>query len=312
MNIVLLDKKTLGNDIDLSALSAFGELTSHETTSKEETLERILNCEIIITNKVVINKEMMQQTPKLKLICIAATGMNNVDLEAAKELGIEVKNVIGYSTPSVVQHTFSMMFYHLSKLPYYNRQVQEKHWSQSGLFTDISQPFCEIAGKEWGIIGLGTIGKEVAKVAKAFGAKISYHSTSGKNLINDYHHDELEILLKKCDIVSIHCPLNEQTLNLLNESNLPHLKENAILLNLGRGGIINEADLANELNKRNIYAGLDVIAKEPIEEDNPLFGVKNKDQLLITPHLAWASFESRERLLEGIVKNIELFLEVQQ
>jgi len=309
MNIVLLDKKTVGDDIDLSLLSTFGVLKSYETTTKDETLERIRDCDIIITNKVVIDKEMILQAPKLKLICIAATGMNNVDLNSAKELGIKVKNVTGYSTPSVVQHTFSMMFYHLSRLPYYNRQVEEKEWSQSGLFTDISQPFCEIAGKSWGIIGLGTIGKEVAKVAEAFGAKVSYYSTSGKNLINDYHHDDLETLLKKCDIISIHAPLNEQTENLLNASNLCHLKEDAILLNLGRGGIINEADLANELNKRIIYVGLDVIAQEPIEEANPLFSVKNRDQLLITPHIAWASFESRVRLLEGVVQNIKLFLE---
>jgi glycerate dehydrogenase len=309
MNIVLLDQKTLGDDLDLSPLTTLGKLTQHETTSKEQTLERIQNAEIVITNKVVITKEMMAKSSQLKLICIAATGMNNVDLVGAKELGIIVKNVTGYSTPSVVQHTFSMMFYLLGKLEYYNRQVKNKTWSKSGLFTDVSQPFSELSTKTWGIIGLGTIGKEVAKMAETFGAKSYYHSTSGKNLINDYHHCELNELLSSCDIVSIHCPLNEQTNNLLNQSNLKYLKDNAILLNLGRGGIINELDLANELNKRPLYAGLDVLSQEPIEQNNPLLSINNYDQLLITPHLAWASVEARKRLLTGIIQNIESYLE---
>ena len=308
MNIVLLDQKTLGDDLDLSVLNELGLLTSHETTTKEQTLERIVNTQIIITNKVVITKEMMQGCSHLKLICIAATGMNNVDLEAARELGIKVKNVSGYSTSSVVQHTFSMMFYLLGKLEYYNRQVKSKAWSKSGLFTDISQPFSELSTKTWGIIGLGTIGKEVAKMAENFGVKIYYYSTSGKNLINDYHHCELDELLSICDIVSIHCPLNERTNNLINQSNLKYLKNNAILLNLGRGGIVNELDLANELNSRPLYAGLDVLSQEPIEESNPLLSINNLDQLLITPHLAWASLESRKRLLKGIVLNIEAYL----
>ncbi|CAA6825636.1 MAG: D-3-phosphoglycerate dehydrogenase (EC [uncultured Sulfurovum sp.] len=305
MNIVLLDKKTLGDDLDLSALATLGKLTSYETTTKEETLERIQNAEVIITNKVLISKEIMAQASNLKLICIAATGMNNVDLEAAKECSILVKNVSGYSTSSVVQHTFSMMFYLLEKLEHYNKQVKSKAWTQSGLFTDISQPFSELSGKTWGIIGLGTIGKEVAKVAEAFGVRVCYHSTSGKNLINDYHHYPLNELLAKSDIISIHCPLNEQTLNLINQSNLVYVKDKAILLNLGRGGIINEQDLAKELNKRELYAGLDVLSSEPIEEDNPLLSIKNEQKLIITPHLAWASFESRQRLLEGVMDNIK-------
>ena len=309
MNIILLDQKTLGDDLNLSSLNPLGQLTSYETTTKEQTLERILDAEIIITNKVVITKEFMENCPNLKLICIAATGMNNVDLEAAKELSIKVKNVTGYSTRSVVQHTFSMLFYLLGKLEYYNRQVKSKAWSKSGLFTDVSQPFSELSTKTWGIIGLGTIGKEVANMAENFGVKVCYYSTSGKNLINDYHHYELNELLANCDIVSIHCPLNEQTNNLINQSNLKYLKDNSILLNLGRGGIVNELDLANEMSSRPLYAGLDVLSQEPIEKNNPLLSINNLDQLLITPHLAWASLESRQRLLKGIVKNIKAYLE---
>lgn len=308
MRIVLLDGKTLGDDIDLTPLERFGTLTVYPTTNSEETMERITEADIIITNKVVITRVMMETATTLKLICIAATGMNNVDLDAAAELGIEVKNVAGYSTQSVVQHTFAMLFYLLEKLPYYHRAVQSGDWSDSKLFTDLSRPFYELRGKKWGIIGLGTIGKEVAKIAEAFGVTIHYYSTSGENLINDYHHSPLEVLLAECDIISIHSPLNEKTRNLINAANLPLLKEGAILLNLGRGGIIHEADLADELNRREIYAGLDVLIPEPIQKDNPLLHIRNPDQLLITPHIAWASIEARHTLLEGIIENINIFL----
>ena len=309
MNIVLLDAKTLGNDLDISALESFGTLTVYDTTSKEETLERIQIADILITNKVVITANMMEETPRLKLICIAATGMNNVDLDAAKYKGIEVKNVAGYSTKSVVQHTFAMTLYLLEKMPYYDTVVKDASWTESGLFTDVSQPFYEIAGKKWGIIGLGNIGQEVAKIATAFGAEVSYYSTSGKNLNHAYPHKSLEFILKDCDIISIHAPLNDNTYNLINENNLPYLKNEAILLNLGRGGIINETDLAFELDRRTLYAGLDVLEEEPITLNNRLNEVKHKERLLITPHIAWTSIEARKKLLEGIVNNIKVFME---
>jgi len=308
MNIVLLDNKTLGNDLNLSPLRELGELTTFSTTSSAETSKRIESAQIVITNKVVITKEIMQNAPKLELICIAATGMNNVDLKAAEELGITVKNVSGYSTGSVVQHTFTMALSLIEKLSCYNKIAKNGTWSDSNLFTNLSHPFYEISGKKWGIIGLGNIGKEVAKVAEAFGANIEYFSTSGENKINDYHHCDLDELFRLCDIISIHCPLNDNTLNLINKSNLTLLKDKAILLNLGRGGIINEDDLAEELNKREIYAGLDVLTKEPIEKSNPLLHIEHSERLIITPHIAWASIEARKKLLEGIVENIETFM----
>ena len=309
MKLVILDSKTLGSDLDLSPLEAFGEVINHATTTSKETLERVKDADIVITNKVVITKEIMQATSNLKLIAVVATGMNNIDLESAKELKIAVKNVAGYSTNSVLQHTFTMALHLMSRIGYYKDVVEDGRWNESGLFTDVSQPFNEIAGKSWGIIGLGTIGKEVAQIAEGFGATITYYSTSGHNKINDYHHDELEKLLSKSDIVSIHCPLNSNTKNLINESNLHLLKEGAILLNLGRGGIVNEADLANELNRRELYAGLDVLTSEPIEKDNPLLQINKPNQLLITPHIAWASVEARKKLLEGVVENIKRFIE---
>lgn len=309
MNIVLLDAKTLGDDLHLTSLEQLGTLTRYETTKEEETLARIIDADIIITNKVVLNANTLSQTKKLKLICIAATGMNNVDLEAAKYHNIEVKNVSGYSTTSVVQHTFAMALYLLEKMAYYDAVVKENTWSESGLFTDVSRPFYEISGKRWGIIGFGRIGQDVARLATAFGAEVNYHSTSGKNLHHAYPHKSLEFLLKDCDIISIHAPLNDATYDLINEMNLPYLKEKSILLNLGRGGIINETDLAFELDRREIYAGLDVLETEPITLNNRLNEVKHKERLLITPHIAWTSIEARHKLLDGIVKNIESFLE---
>jgi len=308
MKLVLLDAKTLGEDLDLSPLEAFGTLTQYQTTDSEETLKRIQDAEIIITNKVVINAEAMEKAKALKLICIAATGMNNVDLAYAKKKGIVVKNVAGYSTQSVVQHTFAMALYLREKMAYYDNIVKSKTWSKSGLFTDVSRPYSEISGKKWGIIGLGSIGREVATVATAFGAEVVYHSTSGKIRKEAYAHEDLETLLKSCDIISIHAPLNAKTENLIDASNLTLMKEGALLLNLGRGSIVNEADLAKELDKREIYAGLDVLTPEPILEENPLLHIHNPERLLITPHIAWASIEARRKLLEGIVHNIEEFL----
>lgn len=309
MHIVILDTKTLGDDLNLSILDTYGTVTRYETTSEEQTVERIEIADIIITNKVVITANMMEQAPRLKLICIAATGMNNVDLDAAKFKGITVKNVAGYSTHSVVQHTFAMAFYLLEKMAYYDQVVKDSTWADSGLFTDVSHPFYEIHGKKWGIISLGTIGQEVARVAESFGAEVSYYSTSGKHLTAAYPHQSLEFLLKDCDFISIHAPLNDDTYGLINEMNLPYLKEKSILLNLGRGGIINETDLAFELDRREIYAGLDVLEKEPIQTTNRLNEVQHKERLLITPHIAWSSIEARKKLLEGIVDNIQTFLE---
>jgi len=306
--IVILDKETLGADLDFSALTKFGDITEFKITTSDETLDRIQNAHIVITNKVLITAEMMQKAPKLELICIAATGMNNVDLDAAEKLNIPVKNVTGYSTNSVVQHTFSLLFYLMEHMHYYNDTVRSGLWSISGLFTDVSQPFHEISGKKWGIIGMGSIGQEVAKIATAFGAHVGYYSTSGENTSQPYLHQPLDVLLSTSDIISIHAPLNDKTYALINENNLPLLKKNAVLLNLGRGGIINEPDLAYALDRQEIYAALDVLEKEPIEPSNPLMKIENKERLLITPHIAWTSVEARQKLLKGVVKNIEEFL----
>ena len=304
MQIVLLDTLTFGNT-NLSAFDALGEVSAYETTSEEQTEERIINAEVIITNKVVITKEFMISAKNLKLICVAATGMNNVDLDGAKELNIEVKNVAGYSTDSVIQHTFSMLFYLLGHSRYYDEVVKDGSYSRSPIFTDVSHPFFEVKGKKWGIIGLGSIGRGVANIAKAFGAELFYYSTSGVNRTEDFQRTSLEEMLKTCDIITIHSPLNEKTNNLLDYEELATCKEGATILNLGRGGIINEEAVAKIIDEKNIFFGLDVLTKEPMRENHPLLNVKNKENLYITPHIAWTSVEARDKLISGVAQNIK-------
>ena len=304
MQIAILDALTFG-EIDLSSFDTLGEVSVYQTTSAEQTQERITNANVIVTNKVLITKEHMLSSKNLKLICIAATGMNNVDLVAAKELGIEVKNVAGYSTDSVIQHTFSMLFYLIGHSRYYDEYVKDGSYSKSPIFTNISQPFFEIKGKKWGIIGLGAIGHGVASVASAFGAEVVYHSTSGSSREEPYKSVTLEALLSECDIISIHAPLNEQTSNLLDYKELSLCKDGTIVLNQGRGGIINEEAVARIIDEREISFGLDVLSKEPMIQNHPLLSVKNPQRLYITPHIAWASKEAREKLVSLVVQNIK-------
>ncbi len=306
MKIVFLDRSTLGEDISIEKFNALGEVISYDITTPSETLSRIKDADVVVTNKVVISKEMMQQS-QLKLICVAATGMNNIDLEYAKQSNIEVKNVAGYSTNSVAQLTFSLVLKFMQHLDFYDNYVKEGNWQKSPIFTNIDKPFHELEGKSWGIIGLGSIGQKVASIATAFDCRVSYYSTSGLNTNSTYEQKSLEALLSSCDIISIHSPLNEKTLNLLNKNNMNLLKEKAIVINVGRGGIINEADLAFIVDSKEIYFGMDVASKEPIAEDSPMLHIKNKERLVLTPHIAWASIEARERLVEGIYNNIVEF-----
>ena len=309
MRIVILDAKTLGDDIDLEIFSQFGDVEIYPTTSPAELYERIEDADIIITNKVVIDRDAINAARNLKLICEAATGYNNIDVLYAKEKGIAVTNVAGYSTESVVQTTFGMLFYLLMHLRYYDDYVKSGEYAKSDIFTHLGRPFWEIHGKRWGIIGLGTIGRRVAEVAESFGCDVIYYSTSGVERPEKYPRYPLDELLKTSDIVSIHAPLNEKTKNLITINELQLMKENAILLNLGRGGIVNEKDLAIALDSDMIGgAGLDVLEKEPIDPENPLLKIKNKEKLLITPHIAWTSIEARKRLVNEIVENIRAFL----
>ena len=304
MKIVLLDALTFGES-DLSGFNAVGDVTVYQTTTVDETLERIKGAEVIVTNKVVITAEMMDACSALKLICIAATGMNNVDLVHAKTKGIEVKNVAGYSTDSVIQHTFSMLFYLMGHSRYYDEYVKSGEWQRSPVFTHVEKSYSEIKGKRWGIIGMGAIGRGVAIVAKTFGAEVVYHSTSGRKGDGAYEQVSFTELLESCDIITIHAPLNDKTKDLVGRSELLKLKEGAILLNLGRGGIVVEDALAEVIDAKEIYVGLDVLEKEPMVQGHSLMDISHKERLYITPHIAWASVEAREKLIGMVIENIK-------
>lgn len=307
MKIVILDRATLGFDVDMNIFDTLGEVISYDITNSSETKDRVKDADIVITNKVLITSEIMDAS-NLKLICISATGTNNVDLEHAKKKNIEVKNVAGYSSSSVVQLAFSMIFHFVQKLDYYKKYVDEQNWQKSSIFTHIDKPFFELDGKRVGIIGLGDIGSNLAKKAQSFDCEVVYYSTSGKNSNSNYKRVDLDELLRTSDIISIHCPLNENTKNLLKYENMKNIKNGGILLNLGRGGIINEDDLAKIIDEKEIYCGIDVVSVEPILENNPLLKVKNKNQLLLTPHIGWASIEARNRLVSMVANNIKEFI----
>jgi len=307
MNIVLLDTLTYG-DTPLEGLDTLGSVCVYETTTPEETLERVRDADVVVTNKVVISDEVMQAAAKLKLICVAATGMNNIDHDAAARRGITVKNVAGYSTDAVVQHTFSMLFYLMGHSRYYDEYVKSGQWQNEAVFTHIGPSFSELRGKTWGIIGLGEIGRGVATVAKAFGAHVCYYSTSGKNENSEFEKRTLSRLIENSDIISIHAPLNPSTQNLISHSELLQMKDGAVLLNLGRGGIVDEDALSVIIDVKPIYVGLDVLVKEPMSTPHALMNIKHRERLYITPHIAWTSREARERLIAATAENIKTFL----
>ncbi len=308
MKIVFLDANTMGNDIDLSLFQQFGMIEAFATTTVSECVAHIGDAKIVLTNKVVIDKEVMDACPHLGLICITATGTNNVDLEYAKKKGIIVKNVAGYSTASVAQTTMMLVLNLLGHCGYYDQFVKSGEWIKTSVFTHLDRSFWEIKGKRWGIVGLGTIGKEVAKIASAFGANVVYFSTSGVNNDSSYERVSLEVMMQTCDIISIHAPLNDKTKNLITVEQLSLMKKGAILVNVGRGGIVNEDDLREVIDTKEIYVGLDVLAVEPMIENHPLLHVKHPERLIITPHIAWGSIEARRELMRQVGENIKEFL----
>lgn len=307
-HIVFLDSKTIGKVDNMKLLHKLGELEVFESTRADQVVERCLGKDIVIVNKVEMTEKVLKQLPDLKLICVAATGINNVDLKYAKKYGIQVKNVAGYSTDSVAQLTFTMLLYLVNKPYYYDTYVKSGAYSRSNSFTHHNEPFWELKGKRMGIIGLGTIGRQVARIAESFGMEVVFYSTTGRNNHVNYKRFDLEDLLRNSDVVSIHAPLNENTRYLITYDKIKLMRPCAILLNLGRGGIVDEADLARALNDNVIgAAGIDVMEQEPINGDNPLLKLYDKEKILITPHMAWASKESRELLVEKISRNIAVF-----
>lgn len=310
LKIVVLDRDTVGSDISFGGLNAFGEVTVYGKSDYSEISDRIAAADIVVTNKCKMNEETLGKANKLKLICLTATGYNNVQTEYTKERGIAVANVAGYSTNSVVQHTFAMLFYIWEKLAYYDNYVKSGEYTKCPNFCHMDQKFNELDGKTYGIIGLGAIGKGVAKIAEAFGCKVIYYSTSGKNNCSEYEQVSFDELLSRSDIVSIHAPLNEKTEGLMNMESFHKMKSSAVLINAGRGPIVVEEDLVQALES-NVIAGaaLDVICVEPMEPDCPLMKIKDSKKLLVTPHIAWATVEARQRVVDEVCLNIQAFLD---
>lgn len=307
MRLVLLDSMTLGT-FDERIFTQFGEFQAYPTTKPNEIIERAVNADIIITNKVVLDANILAQLPNLKLICVSATGTNNIDMEYAKAHNIAVKNVAGYSTHAVAQHTFALALSLLARLPYYSDYVAQGKWCESEIFCHLEHDLIDLYGKQWGIIGYGSIGRQVCSIARAFGAEVSYHSTSGRNTSNDIPHKSLDELLQTSDIISIHAPLNPTTHNLIAKPQLQQMKQGAILLNLGRGGIVNEQDLADLLRTQNLLFGTDVLECEPMKANHPLLNPDIAHKVMITPHVAWAYKDTRARLLRMVADNIGQFL----
>lgn len=306
MKIVFLDRKTIGEDIDLSIFNTFGEVVLYDYTASKQVPQRIVDADVVVINKVLINEETIGQAKNLKLVCVTATGTNNLDKDYLAKRNIAWRNVAGYSTESVAQHTFAMLFFLMEHLSYYDNYVKSGKYINDTLFTHFDKKFHQLSGMTWGIIGLGAIGRRVADIAKLFGANIIYYSASGASAQAGYTQVDFDTLLSTSDIVSVHAPLNQYTENLMDQNAFSKMQPHSIFLNLGRGAIVNEEALTNAINNNLIAAaGLDVLTIEPMSQGSPLLNIKDKDKLLITPHIGWASVEARTNLMNIIAGQIK-------
>ncbi len=309
MKIVVLERNSLGDDIDLSQFDKLGDVVMYDQSNTEDTPEKVKDADIIIVNKVPMNEQTLKQAAHLKMIAITATGYNIIDKAYTDSRGIAVANVGGYSTDSVAQHTFALALYLIEQLDYYDKYVKSGAYVKSDIFCHIDRRIRELAGKTWGIIGLGAIGRKVAQIAEMFGCNVIYYSTSGRNQNSEYQSVGLDELLSRSDIVSVHAPLNAVTENMMNMERFRKMKPEAILINVARGPIVNERDLVDALNEGIIGgAGLDVISAEPMKAGNPLLEIQDSTKLIVTPHIAWATCEARARLMDEVYLNIEAFL----
>lgn len=309
MKIVVLERNSVGPDIPVD-YSALGDVTYYpNTVTVEEVKERVADADIIVSNKAPMRKEALEDAPNVKLICEFATGYDNVDIAYCKERGIKVANVVDYSTDMVAQHTFTLALTLLQKLPHYDHYVKSGAYSAQDRFSNFDIPFYELAGKTWGIVGMGNIGKKVAQIATAFGCKVIFHSITGKSTCTAYPQVDKETLLAESDFLSLHCPLSDLSRNYIDADAFKKMKKSAVLINVARGPVVNNKDLYEALVTGEIAAaGLDVIEKEPLEVTNPLSRLKDSNQIIITPHLAWASVEARTRCVEETAENIRAFM----
>lgn len=303
MKITVFDLDTIGNDLDISPLTALGDCGFFPATPSEELPERIGDTEVAIVNKLKMTRQVLQAAPKLKLICVAATGYDNIDLAACRELGIGVCNVPGYSTESVAMVTVAMVLNLMTHLPVFTDFVSSGEYTASGLPNCLTPSFHDLQGKTWGIVGYGNIGRKVAEIARAFGCRVIYHRSAPDDMSVD-----MDTLCRESDIITLHCPLNENTRSLINRKRLDLMKKSAVLVNVARGAVCDEAAVADAIVQGEIGAfGCDVYAQEPFPADHPYTRIKDRNNVCLTPHIAWASFEARTKVVREMAANIAAF-----
>lgn len=309
-NIVILERNSVGTDISVECFEKLGNVTVYPNTKTEEEVKaRTKDADIVIANKAPLREAALQDSPNVRLICEFATGYDNCDLPYCSRKGIKVANVVNYSTAMVAQHTFTLALALIQKLAHYDNYVKSGEYSAQDRFSNFDIPFTELDGKTWGIVGMGNIGKRVAKIASAFGCRVIFHSVTGKSTVTEYPQVDKDTLLAESDFLSLHCPLSELSRDFIDKEALRKMKKTAVLINVARGPVVNNTDLYEGLIAGEIMAaGLDVLEKEPLELSNPLSKLKDSNQLIITPHLAWGSVEARIRCVEETYKNIEAFL----
>lgn len=309
MKLVVLERNSAGTDIDVSCFEKFGDVDYYPNTVAVNTAERVKDADIVIANKAPLNETTLKDAPNVKLICLFATGFDNVNLAYCKSRGIKVANVVNYCTSTVAQHTLLLALALAEKIAFYDDYVKSGTYSAQDRFSNFDRTFYDLEGKTWGIVGMGTIGHRVAELAQAFGCRIIFYSASGKSTCTDYERVEFDTLLRESDILSLHCPLSDRTRGLINKEALEKMKKTAVLVNVARGPVVDTKALYDALITNQIAgAGLDVLEQEPMTKDNPLSQIKDSTKLIITPHMAWASLESRTHLVEEVARNIEAFL----
>lgn len=310
MKLVVLERNSVGTDVDVSCFEKFGEVAYYPNTVADNTAERVKDADIIIANKAPLNESTLKDAPNVRLICLFATGFDNIDIAYCKSRGIKVANVVNYCTPAVAQHTLLLALMLTEKITFYDNYVKSGTYSAQDRFSNFDRPFNDLNGKTWGIVGMGTIGRKVAGLAQAFGCKVIFYSASGKSTCTEYDRVEFDTLLRESDILSLHCPLSDRTRGLINKAAFERMKKTAILINVARGPVVDTQALYDALvNNQIAAAGLDVLEKEPMTKDNPLGRIQDSTKLIITPHMSWASTESRICLIGEVVKNIEAFLD---
>lgn len=309
MKIVILERNSVGTDVDISCLERFGEVTCYPNTVAQNTAERIRDADIVVCNKAPMNETTMKDAPNIKLISLFATGYDNVDIAYCKSRGIKVANVVDYCTSMVAQHTLLLALTLTEQLPYYDQYVKSGAYSAQDRFSNFDRMFHDMESMTWGIVGMGSIGRRVAKLAQAFGCRVIFYSASGQSTCTEYERVDFNTLLAQSDILSLHCPLSDRTRGLIDSTAFKKMKKTAILINVARGPVVNTQALYDALTGGEIAAaGLDVLEKEPMAKDNPLRQIQDSTKLIVTPHMSWASVESRIRVVEETCRNIEAFL----